>query len=675
MDKDILKEAKEAFKEAEEAENEMRKAALDDVKFGRLGDQWPDHVKNDREAEKRPCLTINKMPAFIRQVVNDARLNKPTIKTHPVDDSADIETSRILNGLIRNIEVTSDADNAYIGALDSAVSSSFGYFRVSLDYAHDDSFDMDIRIDRVANQFSVYGDPNSTTLDGSDWNKAFVTELVPVKKFKEEYGEVQANFEDGEISDWRTDESIRKAEYWKREEIDRTIVMLNDSSIWDREEYLKRKDVFDVIGISVVNERKTKSYKVTQYIMTGEEVLETNPWPGLYIPIIPVYGEEINVEGKRHFLSLVRSAKDPQRMFNYWRTAATELVALAPKTPFIGPKGAFVTDADKWETANTKSHPYIEFDGNIPPQRQPFAGVPAGAIQEALNASDDMKSIIGIYDASLGARSNETSGRAILARQREGDVSTFHFIDNLNHSMRHAGRILVDLIPKVYDKPRIVRILGPDNEPENVQINSSIIDEDGKERIFDLSAGKYDVTIETGPSFTTQRQEAAEQMLEFMRVYPNAGPLMGDLLAKNMDWPGAEELSERLKAMLPPQLNKEQQQVPPQIQQQIGQMQEAIDILKQQLGKANSDLMAAKGEMASAATEARKAQIDLEMKQIDERMKKLDASVKIAEIRIKEFELAGKQREMMMSAMEKQEEQIEEPEQGLEDQQENNQGE
>jgi hypothetical protein len=304
------------------------------------------------------------------------------------------------------------------------------------------------------------------------------------------------------------------------------------------------------------------------------------------------------VEGERSFISLVRFSKDPQRMFNYWRTASTELVALAPKAPFIGPKGAFNTDANKWATANTSAHAYIEYDGATPPQRQPFDGPPAGALQEAMNAADDMKSIMGIYDASLGARSNETSGRAILARQREGDVSTFNFIDNLSRAIRHAGRIIVDLIPHVYNTERIIRTINEDGTNRKVPINQPTPAEQQKAqgdqaaqaqgliRIYDLTTGKYDVTCEAGPSFTTKREEAAAQMVEFIRAYPNAAPLIGDLLAKNLDWPGADDIAERLKAMLPPQVtgqNPQVMQLQQQLQQMDGQAKQAVGQLQQEL--------------------------------------------------------------------------------------------
>jgi hypothetical protein len=304
-------------------------------------------------------------------------------------------------------------------------------------------------------------------------------------------------------------------------------------------------------------------------------------------------------------------------MFNYWRTVSTELVALAPKAPFIGAVGSFVTDADKWATANVETHAYIEYDpvaNGSPPQRQAFPSVPAGAIQESLNASDDMKSIMGLHDASLGARSNETSGVAIMARQREGDVSSFHFIDNLSRSIRHAGRIILDLIPTVYSTPRMLRILGPDGDADAVRCapngqwpasgpitanspqpqpmaggppmqppgqspqEGSPQDREAElSRVFDLTVGKYDLVVTAGPSYTTQREEAASQMIELVRAYPQAAPIIGDLIAKNLDWPGSEEIAQRFKAMLPAQLQGQD----PQLQAAHAQLQQLATILGQ----------------------------------------------------------------------------------------------
>jgi hypothetical protein len=569
-DDEIISEAREAFERAADAEAENRREALDDLRFARLGEQWPPEIRRERDLDGRPCLTINRLPAFIRQVVNDARQNKPAIVVHPVDSQADPETAEVFNGLIRHIEQSSDAEVAYDTALDFAVTGGFGYFRINTRYSSDDTFDQDLAIERVANPFSIYGDPDGTAADSSDWNSAFVVDTLPKAAF-------EARWKGAEAVDWTADayasltgpwlegERVMVAEHWRREAVQRAIVALSDGQVVEVATYEKQKAMFDALGVSVVGRpRNVASHKVTQRILTGAEVLETVEWAGRFIPIVPVYGDELHVDGRRRLRGLVRDAKDPQRMLNYWRTTSTELVALAPKTPFIGRKGAFETDSAKWATANTQSHAYIEYDGPEPPMRQDFANPPLGAAQEALNAADDLKSIMGLHDASLGAPSNETSGRAILMRQREGDVSTFHYIDNLNRAMRHAGRILLDLIPKVYSTPRVVRVLGADGQAKAVTVNqpqtdppTAAPDPTGQireiEKIYDLTVGQYDLTVTSGPSFTSRREEAANQMIELIRAYPAAAPAIGDLLAKNLDWPGADEVAQRLQALLPPQ--------------------------------------------------------------------------------------------------------------------------
>ena len=613
-DKELLKEALEAFKVAQEAEQDNRKEALNDIKFARMAEQWPEDIKSQRELEGRPCLTINRLPAFIRQVVNDSRQNTPSIKVHPADSESDPETAEIISGLIRNIEYTSNADVAYDNALESAVTCGIGYWRIDLDYAFDDSFDMDICIKPIDNVFSVYGDPYSTSYDSADWDTAFVVDVLTKEQFKTKYKGAETKGIGLEYDDlpspWGGDgDNIQVAEYWYRKEFDKEILLLSDMTVIDAEAYIKNKEVFDALGIQVIKNRMTKSHKVHQCIMSGAEILEKNAWAGRYIPIVPVYGDVINVEGVRHLKGLVRDAKDPQRMFNYWRTTSTELVALSPKAPFIGPTGAFNTDADKWATANVKTHAYIEFDGSMAPARQGFDGPPAGAIQEALNAADDMKSIIGMYDAALGARSNETSGRAIMARQKESDTSTFHFIDNLNRAIRHTGRIMIDLIPHVYTGPRVLRVMGGDDKktPENVKVNQPVEDkETGMEKIYDLTAGKYDLTVTSGPSYTTKREEAANQMIELLRAFPQAAPYIGDLLAKNLDWPGAEEIAERLEKMLPPQL-KDEEGVNPEVQamqMQMGQMQEAMKMMQQENQALQNEAKIKEQELMIKAKEA-----------------------------------------------------------------------
>ena len=642
MDEDILKDAKERFKQADDYWSDNRKDALDDLRFARLSEQWPDQVKRSREKEGRPCLTINKMPTFIRQVVNDVRQNRPSVKVHPVDSGADPDTADLMSELIRNIEYSSDAEVAYDTAAEYAVSSGVGFFRVDIDYATDDTFDLDILIKRISNPFSIHFDPDTREADSSDWRYAFVSDLMPKDQFLDRYKDADTTNWDTENEIdalWRDEETVRVAEYWTRDEVQTEILMLSNGIILTAEQYKKNQEVFSLSGLTVVGNRKTRTNKVMQRILTGSQVLEENHWPGKYIPIVPVYGDEVDIEGRRYFRSLIRDAKDAQRMFNYWRTASTELVALAPKAPFIGPKGAFVTDQAKWDTANVQTHPFIEYDGGIPPQRQPFTGVPAGALQEALNSSDDMKAIIGLYDASMGARSNETSGKAIRARQQEGDVSTFHFIDNLSRGIRHGGRILVDLIPRVYDKPRMVRLMGEDGTPKTAQINGK--SEDGS-RIFDLTAGKYDLTVSAGPGFTTRRAEAAEQMTEILRGFPALAPIIGDLVAKNFDWPGADEMAKRLKAMLPPQIQQMEAEgnnkIPPEVQAMMMQSQQQTQALQQQIQQGMQAFQQLQAELAKAQKDLSDKNTELQIKSQDSHLKhdaeinKAQAEVRIAEI-------------------------------------------
>lgn len=583
---DIHAEALEMFDLCQDADRDNRMLAEEDIRFVKKREQWPVAVREQREAEGRPCLTVDQLGPVVRQVVNDARLNKPQIKVKPVDSDSDPKTAEILAGLIRNIEYSSNAEVAYDTAMDYAVTSGRGYFRINTQYASDDTFDQDIVIERIADPMSVYGDPYSTSADSSDWNFCFVIEALGREQYKRRFpGKEVCAFEDFEGMDapWFEGDRVMIAEYWRREEVESHALLLSNGetvrsdvlpeigSLWAEgvPHVVDGQIVLDPMSggplwvqepVTVEASRPILSHKVTQYILSGKEVLSVTEWPGRYIPIVPVYGDEFVFEGKRWFVSLVRPAMDAQRMKNYWRSTSTELVALAPKAPYIGFEEAFNgEDADKWATANSQSHAFLSVPmkaGQLP-QRQPFTGIPAGALQEAMQAGDDIKSITGIYDASLGARSNETSGRAIMARQREGDVSTFHFIDNLARAIKHAGRILVDLIPSVYSQERVVRTLDLEGKAQNVRIGTpeqaqaALLQaqeaQDDIERIYALGVGKYDVAVESGPSFTTQREEANAALTELLRAAPQYADIIGPFLLKTFDFPGAEELLDEVR--------------------------------------------------------------------------------------------------------------------------------
>jgi hypothetical protein len=638
MADDIVKEALDAFQAAQSAESDNRKRALEDIRFARIpGNHWPEEVRKQREIEMRPCLEIDILGPVLRQIVNDARMNRPATTIIPVDSKADIDTAEVLTGMVRSIESSSNADIAYDTSIEAAASGGFGYWRVNVDYANiamdedgvtemgASAFDKSVFIRTVANPFSIYGDPDSTELDGSDWMVAHVVETMGRARFRDKYpGAKETDFDGvlwgGVEAPWRDEKSIQVAEYWKREKVvkkARAIQTQDDVLIVMEDEYLREKALFDQLGGEVIGERPIMTHKVTQHIVNGVEELSKTDWLGSYIPIVPVYGEEVNEEGRRHFFSAVNRAKDSQRNFDYWRSAATEMVALAPRVPFVGPKGAFETDHAKWSTANSSSHAFLEYDGPIAPARQQGPTVPTGMMQEALSAADDVKRITGIHEASLGMASNETSGKAIMARQREGDVSTFHFIDNLTRAIRHSGRIIVDLIPKVYSTPRIVRILGEDGTTEERQLNQAYEDAQGKQRIHDVRTGRYDVAVKAGPSFTSRREEAATQMMELVRVFPDAAPIIGDLLAKNLDWPGADEIAKRLERMLPDGVKDEQGEIPPEVQQQMQQMAEALQVLQQRLAEAEGEKDLKTREMQVKEYEAVTARLQTVMASID----------------------------------------------------------
>jgi hypothetical protein len=684
MEKDKIKDDLEDFAACLEAEDKQRKQSQDDLEFALLSKQWHDDDVSQRKEEGRPCLTINRLPAFGKQVLNDAKINKAAINVKPVGGGADKLTADIQSDLIRNIETQSQADQVYDTAFQFAIYGGFGYFRVNVDYLSEDEWDQDIFLERIPNPFSVYGDFESKEATSIDWNRAYVTDWYTKAAFEAKWGKNRkaSSFEIGSgdyDANWFKDKRIRVAERWLREEVPVKLLKISGGAVMFEEVWLKNQDDFLAQGLMVEGERDSKTHKVKQRIITGTEVLEESDWLGKYIPIIPMYGEEINVNGKRYFVSLIHRAKDSQRLYNYQRTLSAELGGLQPKAPWLGPVGMFATDAAKWQNANRVAYPYLEYDvvndqpGAVP-TRIPFAGPPAGAMQEAMMASDDMKAVMGMYDASLGARSNETSGRAIVARQREGDTSTYDFIKNRNIAVEHGGRIILDLIPRLYTTERILRCVQEDGSTYTVPVNQPVAPEQEIERmramamgpampqamqpgmpmqgpsmqgampatpeqatqgqpkfvpvppeleqqippqmleklkavtrVFDLTAGKYDVMVVAGPGFNTRREEAATQMMEFIRVFPQSAPLIGDLLAKNLDWPGAEQVAERLKAMLPPQasgqINPMVQQLQQMLQQQDAQAKQAVGQLQQQIGQLTAQVKDKRDEIAIKAEE------------------------------------------------------------------------
>ena len=590
-DFDLLKEIRDRFHEAYDAVQQSYSDIIDDLEFLE-GDQWPQNLEKDRLADGRPCLVINKLPTFADQVSGDIRMNSPSIKVKPVDSEADPETAEVFTGLIRNIEVQSEADIAYDTAGECAVNGGLGAFRIATKYATGDTFDQDICFLRIKNPLTIYWDPAS-----QDWNKTdaqwcFITEKMSRDEFTRKYPNAAIMSAEGgkdRDSQWGDDKSIRVAEYFRKIPETKTLRLVRDYETF--EERVVNDETWrdmDKEAFEVLKTREIDAHRIEWYKTNGREILEgPNRWPGKYIPIVMVYGKELNIEGRTVYRGVVRHAKDSQRLYNYSRSHGAEVTSLAPKSPYIVSAKMIGNYQKIWDNAHKKNYPYlaVDADPNFPgmlPQRQPPISVNTGIRDEIMISDQEMHDTTGLQQASLGKKSNEKSGKAILARQREGDVANYAYYDNLVRAIRHAGRILVDLIPKIYDTARIVRLLNEEGQDEFVPVNQPLIGQNGqpavppgpvmqkaiskngRNQIFDLTVGKYDVVASVGPSYTTQREEAAESMMMFLQAVPDAGPLIADLVAKNMDWPGAQEFEKRLKALLPPQLAQGGEQgVPP----------------------------------------------------------------------------------------------------------------
>lgn len=567
-EEELLALARRQYSEALEYYNEMWEKGKDDIEFINGTNHWNADILKERTADQRPSLVINHAPKFVRQVIGDQRQNSPQAKIRPVDSQADPAMATMLEGLNRNIEYVSNAKAVYDTAFRHSVGNGFGYIRIITEFSGDDTFEQNIRYKRVFNPFSVLLDPNAQEFDHSDGRFAFVTDWVTRADFKDRYPDAEmVSFEDAKrvkVGDWHKNDEVLVAEYFRRVPIKKTLALLADGRTIDitgrTEDEVNKSLAEDEEPTTILRTKKVDSFKTLRYLINGSEILEkATEFPSKYIPLVPVWGEEvITREGRREFNSVIRFMKDPNRMYNFMRSAEVEHIALAPKAPYVGTATQFQGQEDQWDNANRKNYGRLTYnpDPEAPgaPQRQAPPMASTGINNASMMAMEDMKNTTGQFDASVGAQGNETSGKAIMARQREGDVSTFVWIDNLTTAQTHATRIVLDLIPKIYDTDRIIRVRGFDDKDNFVPINQELEDDKGKSFfVNDISVGKYDVVVETGPSYSTQRVESAESMVAFARAMgPEASSIIADLVAKNQDWPGATEIAKRLRKILPP---------------------------------------------------------------------------------------------------------------------------
>jgi len=595
--KDKINDAIKFWRLVNDSDSNNRAEALNDIKFA-AGDQWPVEIQNSRNLESRPCLTINKIDAYIRQVTNQQRMQRPRIKVHPVNNLADYKIAQVIEGITRHIEVNSNADTAYDTAFDYAVRMGWGYWRVNTRYVSEDSFDQEIFIDTIDNPFTVYFDPNSILPDGSDAERCLITTVMDKKVFKEYYPDADdgANFQQRSTGDdtaaWITKEDIRIAEFFYVERERAKLYLLSDgtSGFADSENFFAR---VEASGLTVVDERDSFRKVVKWMKCTSLEILEEKTMAGKYIPVVPCYGAQVIIDDKRKKYGLVRFAKDPQRMYNFWRTSMTESVALAPKAKWLLAEGQDEGHENEWAQANIKSSPVLRY------KQKDIEGVPAPApvrlqpepppmgIMEAAGAiSADLQMVLGVLDPNQ-LPSGNISGKALQGQQNQVDLSNFHYYDNLTRSIRHTGKIILDLIPKIYDTQRVMRIIGSDGQPDMTTINEQ--NEIG-EVLNDVTVGEYDVVMDTGPGFQTKRQQAVESMMPLMTGNPELFNIAGDLVFRNMDFPGADVIADRLAAMNPMANIDEKSEIPPQVQMQLAQSKQAIEQLQQQLQAAGLEI-------------------------------------------------------------------------------------
>lgn len=607
----LLKEMRDFVDQSIKGEGDNRTAAVDDLKF-EAGYQWPENMKAERDRDGRPCLTFNRLPTYKRQVTNDQRMNKPSIKVHPVSGGATKEAAKIYQGLIRHIEYASNADIAYDTAVNSAASIGWGFWRLVTEYENPMSFNQVIKFKRERDPLKVFWDAASTEADGSDAKRCAIVWDTPKADFDREYpgaaqeggaGVVGMQLQPG----WMDGNYVRVVEYYYFEYEKRTIYLLESGKVVEKLPP----------GEKAKAERETHVPQLKWVKATAGKVLERADIKCRWIPVFPVWGNEIDIQGKVVRSGIIRDAKDPARMYNFWMTSATEEVTLRPKAPFIGAKGQFEGMEKKWAQANRRSFPFLEYnpvtiDGNLAPapQRAPMADVPVGMLQMAMHAADNIKAVTGLFDASLGAQGNATSGVQEQEQQQQGDMANFHYVDNLHRSIRHCGRCLVDMIPNYYDAQRVVQILNEDETISDAEINAPQVDPNTgmamldpvtqvQKVLNDLTVGEYAITLGSGPSYSTKRQEASAGMQQLAKSWPKLMDVAGDIVVETQDWPGADRLSDRIKKTLPPQLtagegDDDQEPIPPAAQQKIAQLTQQVGEAQQQMQQMQAQLSDAK---------------------------------------------------------------------------------
>ncbi|MET3929571.1 prefoldin subunit 5 [Lysobacter sp. OAE881] len=629
---DPMAEMRQRYDRAVEADRTNRDNALDDLRFVTVpGYQWDEQQRKARKG--RACYEFPILRSHWRQVVNDQKKARPGIKVRAVEDG-DAKGAELRQGLIRNIESSSNAERAYDGAFELVTAGGMGSWRVVTQYSSDDAWEQDLRIKPIPDPLtSVWHDPDAKEPDLRDQRYCFVEESIPRDEFKARYPKAECvDFDSAKrYGDWFQQDHVRIAEYWRLVPVTKTILLLSDGRSVDQADITpEAAQKMAAEGISVVRERQCKGHKVVMSIVSGAEELE-GPHDTVFdrIPVVSIFANRFFIEGKWHWCGMVRFSRDPQKLLNYNLTTAQEVVSKQPKAPYLVTPKMLEGDGVKamWDRANAIDAPYLPYtpDPQAPqarPVREAPPDMPAAFTMLTQISVDMLKASDGIYDASVGAKSNETSGKAIIARQREGDTATYDYQDSLAFGIQATGEIILAALPKVYDTPRTIRVLGKDGAEDIVEINKG----DG---VTDLSAGKYDVTVTTGPSYDTQRMEFIDALTALGQGNPAIAAGVPDLIVGAMDFPKAEEAAERLKLLLPPPVQAAMAQgkdMPPEIIQARQQVEQGMAEVQQRmaaLDEVHAELMQDKAKVDSA-----KSGLDAQVAEIHNQRELLAAAIK-----------------------------------------------
>lgn len=662
MDKDegkqsIVEIARKRYQRARDAYDTLRQQAIADTRFV-MGDsennwQWPEDVYTSRaEVQKKPCLTINLTAQHCNQIINSIRQNRPSGRVLPVDNLADPDTAEILGGLCRSIQSYSNADTAHDIAAEHAIYGGEGYWRVLTEYETETSFDQVITIKPLVNPQLVYIDPDAIEPDRSDAKWGFIFEDLSPEEVKLEFPDLDPSSwaQDGDRG-WVQKDMIRIAEYFYCDFVPDTLLLLGDGTTALKSKLPEGAKIagkfltlLDGQVFAIVNQRETKTKQWYWCKLVGGETepVDKKEWPGSYLPIITVVGKELNVNGEMVRKGIVRDLKDPARMVNYSYSASVETLALQNKVPYLASSESIENFEDIWGAANLENRAYLPWNAydeegrQLPkPERQAPAVMPSAQVQMLQLSTEEMRAASGQQNANFGIKSEAASGVGIQRLKAQGEIATFHFPDNLARALTYEMRVLVDLVPKTYDTKRIVRILGLDGKESKVVLDPEMQqpygeaqgDEAGEiEKIFNPLMGRYDVAISTGPSYQTQRQEAADTLTELTSRNPQIMQVAGDIVMRSYDFPMAEEMAKRLEKTLPPNLldKKEgEEELPPQVQQQIEQMQqqmqqldEVIQKMQPEIDKAEQEKNAAILKMQQAQSENMKLKLEIEKRDV-----------------------------------------------------------